>query len=880
MPKSIKDRYDEAGDVGKIGSQSIASRPVKSSHYIPVYDTDNNKGRVALAGDVLGDNFTEQGTSMAEVVQAASRAPLLRISPDSIEFYGLAEYAAILGTEMANEITLIHGSCSAGDYVVMATRQDTPESVFIIDPRNKSNLRIQGFPHGAYSIGYDDYDWETDYGFKYVGAEITLGQLQARYCNCDAICYSPRTGKCYLEFYGGNGKYISVVELDPVTGTWSGVIMDVTNVAPLSPANGGVIATDDEFLYLATYGVVGARQGAVVYKYNLHVRDADGQLRYEGQVTIPDFYSPHSMAVSDGFLYLCTGIAIADNMIVKIDTAKMTVALAGTLPAYAAITDDMTITETDVWVGTEMGVAGVVKIDKETLEVVQEIMFDSSAMWGTNCFGCWYYAGYVWVAFGGVDVPVFARIDPVTAEVKHALIPGDYPYAGEAYDQFGFNEIVYHEKTGKLFLSLWDCRPPVIVALPIPVEWETGGGEDTLTIEDINHCTHIMTFSRGTLIGYTKRYLAGAGTLENPFEISTPEHLLAINDPAGIYGASCLSSYYVIKNDIDLYGVDWTPIGTYGNPFAGHLDGGNFAIKNLKLVSEAVVNQGLFGAIIGGTVQNLSILNAYLETSNAISCGILCGFIDDATISGMTVTGTSISKTGAAGGLIGLSCDDVGANTISDCVVIVSVIAGGDAGGIVGSITEATEQLTMEHCVATVNLVAEVNAGGLVGQSGNATCKADECRATGIVTLRAAGVCAGGLGGFVSMDAKNCYSLCTVKCEAEDNGAVMGGLFGEIHPYAPAAPNITNCYSAGLVGPTSTGLTGGMISSDDWAPSVIVASFWDTEASNQATSDGGVGHVTSDMKKNGTFTDAGWDTDIWVFSDDGDEYPRLAIETQ
>jgi hypothetical protein len=54
-------------------------------------------------------------------------------------------------------------------------------------------------------------------------------------------------------------------------------------------------------------------------------------------------------------------------------------------------------------------------------------------------------------------------------------------------------------------------------------------------------------------------------------------------------------------------------------------------------------------------------------------------------------------------------------------------------------------------------------------------------------------------------------------------------------------------------------------------------SFWDVNSSGQATSDGGTGKTTTEMKTESTFTSAGWDFDgsdeIWYMAEDG--YPIL-----
>jgi PKD repeat protein len=55
---------------------------------------------------------------------------------------------------------------------------------------------------------------------------------------------------------------------------------------------------------------------------------------------------------------------------------------------------------------------------------------------------------------------------------------------------------------------------------------------------------------------------------------------------------------------------------------------------------------------------------------------------------------------------------------------------------------------------------------------------------------------------------------------------------------------------------------------------IVINSYWDIETSGQATSDGGVGKLTSEMKTQSTFTD--WDfVDTW-YNINGDIYPFIS----
>ena len=135
----------------------------------------------------------------------------------------------------------------------------------------------------------------------------------------------------------------------------------------------------------------------------------------------------------------------------------------------------------------------------------------------------------------------------------------------------------------------------------------------------------------------------------------------------------------------------------------------------------------------------------------------------------------------------------------------------------------------------------------------------------------------GNVGGLVAIDngstIKNCYTSVNVK--AVQN--VCGGLVGSIDN-----TTIINCYSTGKVETTGTEDFGGLIGIGYF--STITNSYWNTETSEQSTSQGGEGKTTAEMKNIATYI--GWDftnetvngtDDFWsINSYDNDGYPFLS----
>ena len=127
----------------------------------------------------------------------------------------------------------------------------------------------------------------------------------------------------------------------------------------------------------------------------------------------------------------------------------------------------------------------------------------------------------------------------------------------------------------------------------------------------------------------------------------------------------------------------------------------------------------------------------------------------------------------------------------------------------------------------------------------------------------------GGLMGTNDGTIENCYSESSV-----DAAMLAGGLAGTNRR------TIDKCYSNGVVTTTGSDIGGllGYNYDDEVTIGEVTACFWDTETSDQASSAGGDGKTTAEMQNPNTFTDAGWDPNIWGFVAGG--YPGLAWERQ
>jgi hypothetical protein len=168
--------------------------------------------------------------------------------------------------------------------------------------------------------------------------------------------------------------------------------------------------------------------------------------------------------------------------------------------------------------------------------------------------------------------------------------------------------------------------------------------------------------------------------------------------------------------------------------------------------------------------------------------------------------------------------------------------------------------------VAVASGHGEQQVGGLVGGSAGTVSKS--C-ATGRATGSGA---VGGLVGWNRGAVSDSYSTGSV------SGPRVGGLVGWNH----GGGTVSNSYSTGKV--TGSNEVGGLVGFNNM---IVNNSFWDTQTSGRASSDGGTGKVTAEMKSISTFSAVAWNivavsnlsarnlSYVWNIVD-GETYPFLS----
>ena len=154
-----------------------------------------------------------------------------------------------------------------------------------------------------------------------------------------------------------------------------------------------------------------------------------------------------------------------------------------------------------------------------------------------------------------------------------------------------------------------------------------------------------------------KRKIEVNGTTVEAREISKPEHLAWISK---MLLTTSNGGYYIQTKPIDMSDHYWYPIGANGRAFTGYYNGQGYAIMNVETSPNMVTESGLFGYIQGGTVENVTMLNAKIQggiDSGGIAGVNNGGVIRNCYVEGdITATNRGVSSTQySIGGLVGYS---------------------------------------------------------------------------------------------------------------------------------------------------------------------------------------------------------------------------------
>lgn len=225
----------------------------------------------------------------------------------------------------------------------------------------------------------------------------------------------------------------------------------------------------------------------------------------------------------------------------------------------------------------------------------------------------------------------------------------------------------------------------------------------------------------------------GEGTAENPILVSS-EAIFA-------YIVPVLHNYYFLQTtNLDFSSSLYKNMKTIES-FGGHYDGAGYSISNLTINSSQSENPvGIFGTVSGkkydsennviANIENLVLNNCIINATDCSNVGILSGTLsDNATVSDITITNSSVSGLSTVGGLVGTIGDGC---TVENSSVTASVNASyGQAGGIAAVMTSSNSLIdncsVSDSTITTACNTAEDIAGGIVAKAvGTINGKVDE----------------------------------------------------------------------------------------------------------------------------------------------------------
>ncbi len=204
------------------------------------------------------------------------------------------------------------------------------------------------------------------------------------------------------------------------------------------------------------------------------------------------------------------------------------------------------------------------------------------------------------------------------------------------------------------------------------------------------------------------------------YHIISPKGLIYLEEKVNLYNNRLSGKTVVLDNDLDMSGIEFTPIGKTvsnypGYSFAGIFDGQNHTISNLKASSNDpnYAAAGLFGTLLG-TVKNVNLKD--IEITSTHYAGGVAGYLGsntgakvlNCTVDGGTITSTpeligeSYDNGDKVGGIAGYI---VYGETIDGCSVSNVTIKGyRDLGGILGCAANNSGVTTVTNCKVGENV--------------------------------------------------------------------------------------------------------------------------------------------------------------------------------
>lgn len=422
------------------------------------------------------------------------------------------------------------------------------------------------------------------------------------------------------------------------------------------------------------------------------------------------------------------------------------------------------------------------------------------------------------------------KLTGLSTENGNPAVIAPYDKGGDTYTALVAPQSV---ATGTAFITCKFTNGKVFVyKMQSDTHWQAG-----------EEYTYTVSLAAAKDPGYTvsedgKTYeVYNAEGLKNIAELVNEEWKLGIN--------------ITLTDNIDLTGIDWTPIGKDDNKaYTGTFDGNGKTITGLT-VTGSYKYAGLFGDIDeNGTVKNVVLEGVQITSDNS---------------------------SGYAGGVAGDSW-----GTIENCSVSGSVSGSFSVGGVVGSQWGGS----ITGCNSSATVKGVIFAGGIAGET-NSGASLTGCYATGDVTVENDGTNNSHAGGVVGYNGGGTLTACYA------TGSVTGSGSGTIYVGGVTGSNnlgiLTACYHAkgDVSGPTGTtgGVAGRNFKGSMSGGGIITACYWGGNGQEQGIGEdqvgtGGTTQVTDGLWQNAlahmnaALSGKGWQYEL----KDGNSLPTLKKE--
>lgn len=218
----------------------------------------------------------------------------------------------------------------------------------------------------------------------------------------------------------------------------------------------------------------------------------------------------------------------------------------------------------------------------------------------------------------------------------------------------------------------------------------------------------------------TEDNTSGEGTSSNPHKVSSVDDLLSLSGKL----KTGETTYFKLENDIDLAGIDWTPINNTATSYNRFIDfnGNGKLIKNLQCKNKLYAS---FFGVLEGKCYDVGFVNANISAEGFNrSVGIIASYLGErypnqaeeyGVIERCYTTGVVDAANNYAGGIVGIMGTHISGNKniIRDCYST-ALIKGASGGGLT-SATISGNLVERSYFGGAINI--SNHGGGLIGHT-------------------------------------------------------------------------------------------------------------------------------------------------------------------